>query len=83
MDYKLTLSIDNQIVERAKRYAKNRNISLSKLIERYLEFLTTDGASEYPEAGPLVKSISGVLEPDAAKDYKKTYKAHLKKKYSR
>mgnify|MGYP000944371600 FL=1 len=50
MDYKLTLSIDNQIVERAKRYAKNRNISLSKLIERYLEFLTTDGASEIGRA---------------------------------
>ncbi|MGL6267871.1 MAG: DUF6364 family protein, partial [Chitinophagaceae bacterium] len=36
MDTKLTLSIDKQIIEAAKKYARNTNTSLSNLIENYL-----------------------------------------------
>lgn len=36
MDTKLTLKLDNSIIEHAKRYAKDKNTSLSKLIESYL-----------------------------------------------
>jgi hypothetical protein len=84
MDHKLTLKLDNQVVERAKTYARKKNTSLSKLIESYLEFLTTDHSAENSqEVTPLVKSISGVLKPDASLDYKTSYKKHLTKKYSK
>jgi hypothetical protein len=36
MDSKLTLKLDNSIIEQAKNYAKDKNTSLSKLIESYL-----------------------------------------------
>ncbi len=36
MDAKLTLSLDTNIVTQAKTYAKNNNISLSRLIEYML-----------------------------------------------
>lgn len=84
MDNKLTLKLDNQIIERAKVYAQKKNISLSKLVESYLELLTGgNNADEEQEITPLVKSISGVMGPDASLDYKAAYKKHLTKKYSR
>lgn len=36
MDTKLTLKLDNSIIQQAKSYAKEKNTSLSKLIESYL-----------------------------------------------
>ena len=33
MDTKLTLKLDNAVIEQAKNYAKDKNTSLSKLIE--------------------------------------------------
>jgi len=84
MDHKLTLKLDNRVVERAKNYARKKNTSLSKLIESYLDFLTTDhGSEKNQEVTPLVKSISGVLDPDGSLDYKASYKKHLTRKYSK
>ena len=47
MNTKLTLSLNKSIIERAKRYAKRNNQSLSQIIESYLEKVT----SENPELG--------------------------------
>lgn len=69
MDKKLTLSLDQNIIERAKDYARSNNISVSKLIEAYLNSLTTK--SNDIEITPLVESLSGVinLSDDDQKDY--------------
>ncbi len=40
MDTKLTLSIDNTVIEKPKKYAKSHRVSLSWLIESYLALLT-------------------------------------------
>ena len=45
MDTKLTLRLDKEIIERAKEYANKNNISLSKIIESYLDAITK-GESE-------------------------------------
>jgi hypothetical protein len=70
MDNKLTIKLDNQVIEKAKLYARKKNTSLSKLIESYLELLTTANNSESEEVSPLVKSLSGVLDSKAIPDYK-------------
>lgn len=75
--------LDNQVIERAKVYARKKNTSLSKLIEAYLKFLTTGNKSAPKETSPLVKSISGVLDNVKASDPEGAYKKHLTKKYSR
>lgn len=82
MNNKLTLRLDNQVIERAKDYARKKNTSLSKLIESYLELLTTSGKTDPEEVTPLVKSLSGVIKPSKI-DPKKEYKKHLIKKYTR
>ncbi len=59
MNTKLTLSLNKSIIERAKRYAKGNNQSLSQIIESYLEKIT----SRNPELGdPELDSIRGIIE---------------------
>ena len=42
MSSKLTLSIDESVVRRAKQYARAHGKSLSKVIEQYLSYVTQD-----------------------------------------
>lgn len=72
---KVTLSLDGQVVERAKRYARSRGTSVSRLVEGYLGSLT------YPEreAGdpPVLRSLRGLLRKGELRDYRR----HLAEKY--
>jgi len=81
MDSKLTLKLDNSVIEQAKTYAKKKNTSLSKLIESYLGLLVDPQDSK--EVTPLVKSLSGVVDLPKNFDYKKDYKKHLTNKYAK
>ena len=59
MTTKLTLSLNKSVIEKAKRYAKGNNQSLSQIIESYLEKIT----SENPELGdPELDSIRGIIK---------------------
>lgn len=70
MESKLTLRLDKEIIESAKVYAKEKNISLSKLIENMLSRMVSKQEAE-KEITPLVKSLSGVIpHPDSSEDYK-------------
>ena len=42
MNTKLTLTIEREIIERGKNYAKGKNRSLSDIIENYLKILTKE-----------------------------------------
>ena len=77
MDSKLTLKLENTVIERAKEYAKSNKTSLSKLIERYLDSLT--GKIE-EESTPLIDSLTGVVDLKNL-DYKKDYTDYLIEKY--
>ena len=37
MDAKLTIKLDDDVITRAKRYAKNRKTSISKMVESSLD----------------------------------------------
>lgn len=80
MDTKLTLSLDKAIIEKAKKYAKERKISLSKLIESYLDALTIE-ENKKVEITPLVKSLSGVIKLEEGADTKEEYIDYLNEKY--
>lgn len=80
MDTKLTLKLDETIIERAKSYAKDRSTSLSKLIESYLHKITDDSQKE-EKITPLVKSLSGIIDLPENYDYKKDYTEFLINKY--
>ena len=80
MNTKLTLNIDKVIIAEAKYYAKKNEMSLSKLIENYLNALT-NSSTKTRKISPLVESLTGVI-PDEQIDVKIDYQEFLTKKYS-
>lgn len=81
MDKKLTLNLNSNTIEAAKRYAKFNNISLSKLIESYLGSLTQKEEEKETKITPLVKSLSGVISFDEDFDEREGYTQYLIGKY--
>jgi len=77
---KLTLSIDESVISKAKAYAKTHQVSLSRLIENYLSHLYQK-TDEKIAITPLVKNLSGVIELPDDYDYKEEYTKHLSEKY--
>ena len=81
MDTKLTLKLDQEVIEKAKRFARGQQTSLSQLIENYLLNLTRDEDLVIP-VSPLVKSLSGIIDLPSSSDVRKGYREHLRRKYT-
>lgn len=83
MNTKLTLNLQENIIERAKEYAKTHKTSLSRIIETYLQKLTDDSndKNNNQNISPLVKSLSGVIKLPKDYDHKKGYTDYLTNKY--
>lgn len=81
MNTKLTLTIDQSVIERAKKYARKKERSLSDLIENYLKALTTEEISKQDELSPTVKSLKGSFKMPKDFDYKKELSDRLTEKY--
>lgn len=82
MNTKLTLKLNDSVIERAKVYAHNHKISLSKMIESYLDSLTQQEKEKSNHSiTPLVESLSGVINLPADFDDKKEYRDYLDEKY--
>ncbi len=72
---KLTLSVDPEVIERAKGYAKSRGISMSAMVEAYLDSIT--GEPERLKMPPVLKSLRGSLKNADLE----AYGSHLAQKY--
>lgn len=83
MSNKLTLNVDKDIAEKAKRFARSQGRSLSNLIENYLKSLV-----ESPEKGqsfsPIVANLLGSVsvEKPSEFDEKQVLADELNKKYT-
>jgi hypothetical protein len=73
---KLTLSVDARVVSRAKRYAKQRGVSVSEMVEAYLAAVAEPPSSTSGDA-PILRSLRGSLNRADIEDYRK----HLAAKY--
>ena len=81
MNTKLTLNINKTIIESAKDYARENSVSLSKLIENYLNSLTKEQKNK-TKVSPLVESLTGIIPMIKESDKDESYYDYLKKKYS-
>lgn len=86
MSTKLTLSIsDKNLIEEAKQYAKEQDLSLSRIIEDYLKSLTSRrkvGNSKNLTISPIVESLVGIIKTGEKEiDFKKERLDRLEKKY--
>lgn len=81
MNTKLTLTIEQNIIERAKKYAKQKGRSLSDIIENYLKVITKEESNVDIEITPLTKSLRGSFKAPKDFDYKKELSKGLSEKY--
>jgi len=82
MNTKLTLTIEQIVIEKAKRYAKGQGRSLSDMIENYLRAITKDDKHSSTEMSPIVKSLRGSFKNHEELDYNKELSKILADKYS-
>lgn len=80
MNTKLTLTIEQSIIEKAKSYAKEKGRSLSDIIENYLKAITTEQKIT-EDILPLVNSLRGSFKAPESFDYKKELTKGLSEKY--
>jgi Family of unknown function (DUF6364) len=82
METKLTLRLDEGLIENAKKEARNRGTSVSQMVADYfLGIQSRNGSSKRPGKGlpPVTASLAGSLKGrnlDRAQ-----YRRHLEKKY--
>lgn len=81
MNKKLTLTIDKDVIRRAKKYAKQEKKSLSELVENYLKAASGQGETKSRISTSLTKSLRGSFTEPADFDSKKTLSEELEKKY--
>ena len=66
---KLTLSVDPKVVQQAKRYARARQTSVSRLVEDYLQIL---GRARLETAEPpVLRELRGLLRRGSIGGYRR------------
>ena len=78
---KLTLTIDDSVIVKAKKYAKSKQNSLSGIIENYLKALVNESNEEEKGYSPIVKSLKSSFHYEENFDYKKSISKVLSEKY--
>ncbi|MGO9513632.1 MAG: DUF6364 family protein [Steroidobacteraceae bacterium] len=80
MQTKLTLRLEQQLILRAKRYARRSGKSLSELVADLFSRLNSGDEPPSRELTPAVRSLAGALSgrrPSSRADYRK----HLDEKH--
>ena len=80
MDAKVTLSFDEDVISKGKRYAEKNNISLSRLVE-YLLRKATSSSYDSLEDYPISEWVSMVAEGEAVYQTKKRSRKSSKSEY--
>lgn len=73
---KLTLSVDHRVISRAKEYARQRGISVSRMVEDYLSAVAEPSPQPARET-PVLDSLRGSLKKADVGQYRK----HLAARY--
>jgi Family of unknown function (DUF6364) len=81
---KLTLTIEKDVIEKAKEYAQQKNKSVSRIVEEYLKNISqnrTTLAFDLELKSPITDSLVGMFE-DNGKDYKTMLEEARSEKFS-
>ena len=71
MSTKLTLTLEKEVIDVAKKYAKENGQSLSEIVENYFKLLTNNSSQDKkPRLSSKVESLKGILKVDDDFDYK-------------
>tara|TARA_R110002096_G_scaffold238027_7_gene429376 strand:- start:955 stop:1209 length:255 start_codon:yes stop_codon:yes gene_type:complete len=82
MNTKLTLTIEKEVIQIAKQYAKEKGQSLSEMVENYFKMITVNRKEIKPkQLSPRVRRLRGIIKSTKEVDYKQTLTEELSKKY--
>ena len=87
MNTKLTLSLEKEVIEKAKIYAKGTGRSLSEMVENYFRNLVSRSQNdtkiedEYGDIDPKLKKLIGILKLPEDFDMEKVKEEYHKEKY--
>jgi len=81
MKTKLTLTMEQMLIDKAKMYAKEQGRSLSEIIANILKSMVKEVKDEEIEITPLVSSMKGTFKAPKDFEYKKDLGNELAKKY--
>ncbi|WP_293297504.1 DUF6364 family protein [Pedobacter sp. UBA4863] len=82
MSTKLTLTIEKEVIEIAKEYAKEKGQSLSEMVENYFKLITVNRKKvKQKQLSPKVKKLRGIIKTGDNFDYKQILTEELSKKY--
>lgn len=74
MTTKLTLSVEADVVRRAKRHARMHRTSLSRMVGRFLDLVSTP--PDPPPTSGALRDLRGVLKRGG----REAYRRHLREK---
>jgi hypothetical protein len=80
MTTKLTLTMEDKVIDSAKKYARQKGKSLSDIVENYLKSISTHEITT-EDISPKVARLKGVIKLPEDFDYKKEIGNALLKKY--
>ena len=80
MKTRLTITLDKELIVKAKNYAKESSLSLSEIVENHLKTISEKDFEEI-KITPFVRSMSSKLSLPTDLDYKKEYTDYLIEKY--
>lgn len=78
---KLTLRMDKDLIEKAKRFATEHDTSVSRMVAGFFDNL--EGASSTGRHGPLTSRLRGSLKPkEGEREHnEEDYRRHLEHKH--
>lgn len=79
MTTKLTLTVEKEVIDRAKSYAKDTGRSLSELIENYLDKITQERTEQ--KVSTKLKKLIGAVKLPQDFDEKKELRSYYEKKH--
>jgi hypothetical protein len=81
MNTKLTLTIEQSLIEKAKKYAKGQGRSLSDIVENYLKVIIKEENTKVIYQTPIASSLRGAFKAPKDFDYKEELSKGLSEKY--
>jgi len=81
MDTKLTLTIEEGLIVRAKDYAKSHGRSLSDLVENYFKYLTSKDYPVQNDLPDVIRELKGSFNAPPDFDYKQVLMDEIMKKH--
>lgn len=79
MNTKLTLRMDDKLIESAKQYSARSGKSISKIVADLFTIIKNEKSENQHKITPTVQSLKGIIR--GGKFSEETYRKHLENKY--